>query len=101
MMSLQRQRHLVLTLSCLLLSSSKSTLLSRGKVRRAQEISENRTGVTLEDIEGNFQPDHDFSVSDATASLLGFNDGVTAESVNESMVTTEEDFGSSAFDPRR
>jgi hypothetical protein len=100
-MSLQRHRHLVLILSCLLLSSSKSTLLSRGKVRRAQDIDENRTGVTPQDIEANFQPDHDFSVSDAAAASLQLNDGVTAGSGNETLVTTQQDVGSTGLDPGR
>ena len=101
MMSPQRYRYLVLTLSFLLLPSSKSTLLSRGKVRRAQETDESRTGVTLEDIEKNFEPDSDFSVSDAAASLLRFVDGAAVKSGNDSLVTTEGDFGLTELNPGR
>lgn len=101
MMSPQRYRHLLLTLSCLLLSSSKSTLMSRGKVRRAQETDESRTGITPEDIEKNFQPDHDFSVSDAAASLLRIHDAATIEPGNDSLVVSVEDYGSTGLDPER
>ena len=73
MMSKQRYRHLIFMMSALLLPSTKSTLSSRGKVRRTQVVEGN--GISLEEIEHNFEPDGDFSVSDAAAALLQFDHG--------------------------
>ena len=78
MMSQQRYRHLIVVVSALLLPSSKSKLSSRGKVRRTQAVEENNNGINLEDIEHNFEPDSDFSVSDAAAALLQFDHGERA-----------------------
>lgn len=76
MMSKQRYRHLIFVMSALLLPSSTTTLSSRGKVRRTQVVEEN--GISLEEIEHNFEPDGDFSVSDAAAALLQFDHGERA-----------------------
>ena len=78
MMSQQRYRHLIFVVSALLLPSSKSTLSSRGKVRRTQVVEGNNNGISLEDIEHNFEPDSDFSVSDAAAALLQLDHGERA-----------------------
>ena len=87
MMSPQRYRRLVLILSVLLIPSSQSVLLPRGKVRRTQDLS----GVGPDDIKQNFQPDNTFSVTEAAAALLQNDEGITAtggETVDETTEAT-------------
>jgi hypothetical protein len=73
MMSRNRYQHLLLVLHVLLLQSqlSQSERASRGRIRRTlgdvPETEFGLNGLSLDDLEANFEPDSDFSVSDAAA----------------------------------
>lgn len=103
-MSRKRYRHLVLVLQVLLLTHPSQSVLpssSRGRIRRTLRdvtTEQQQGGFGLDELDLNFQPDSDFSVSDAAAVVVdtasnheGDIGSATADGGDGALTSVEDD----------